>query len=162
MVLLDIDPIWAMLSATSTEHLPPPELNAHSFVLVSLKPMGMLVHIAVWGAQVLLFFTIGIVVWKILARRIPLGGILTGELRDGRAYFSIGRLQLLICVVVVALNYVIAMMARGTRSNLPDIHLLWVALMGASAVVYLAEKAWALLLSRNDLGSYERGTGNGQ
>lgn len=106
--------------------------------------MRLIAHFADWIALIFLLSTIGILLWKMLVGQISLKGIFLGDLRNRHVYFSVGRVQFLICVLAVSLDYVIEMVTRNTQSTLPNIGLIWVALLSGSGMFYLAEKAYGL------------------
>ena len=108
--------------------------------------MVLVAHFGFWVAMVFMLSLIGILLWKMLVGQIQLHGIFLGDLRNGRAYFSVGRVQLFCCVIAVALDYVIEMFTRSTPLILPNIDLIWVALLSGSGMFYLAEKAYSLWL----------------
>lgn len=123
--------------------------------------MSLVVFLANQLTRGLLVSLIGIVVGKILLGQISLRGVLLGDAHDGHSYFSLGRLQLLLCVLAVTVNYVILMTTRKAGLALPDIRPFWLALFSGSAVMYLVEKGFALWRIPSGT-SRERGDNNVQ
>jgi hypothetical protein len=85
------------------------------------------------------------IAWQLLAGRIRLDGLLCGDRQDGERYFSAGRAQYLAVTLFVAGQFVLRVIQDPAR--LPTIPNAALALLGGSAALYLAEKAWATLLS---------------
>lgn len=106
--------------------------------------MGRLAHVASEGALIFLLSVLCLVVWKILVGQISLKNIFLGDLRSGGTYLSIGRIQLLVCVVAVATEYMLLMSTDYARHTLPSVPFIWVALFGGSGLFYLTEKAYGL------------------
>ena len=106
--------------------------------------MQLIAHVAFWLEMGFLLSLMSILLWKILRGKISLKGIFLGDLRNGRVYFSVGRVQFLICVTAVTFDYVTNMVTRSTQATLPSIDPVWLALLGGSGMFYLAEKAFGL------------------
>ncbi len=85
------------------------------------------------------------IAWQLLAGRIRLDGLLWGDRQDGETYFSAGRAQYLAVTLFVAGQFVLRVIQNPAR--LPTIPNAALAVLGGSAALYLAEKAWATLLS---------------
>ncbi len=108
--------------------------------------MPSLTVISRWeGVALMIGFCLA-VAWQLLIRRIRLNGLLLGDDRDGETYFSAGRVQYLAVTLFVAGQFVLR--AIRDPAQLPTLPNAAVALLGGSAAVYLAEKAWAMLFSR--------------
>jgi hypothetical protein len=121
--------------------------------------MGLIAYAAIWLALAFLLSMLGALLWKMLGGQIALGGIFYGDHRNGTTYLSIGRIQLFVCVLMVVFDFALGMTARRARQAFPDIRLIWVVLFGVSAVLYLAEKAYALCQTAG-ISSHKRGNGN--
>lgn len=111
--------------------------------------MELVAFLANQLARGFLMLLAGIVLGKMLLGKISLRGIFQGDARDGHSYFSLGRLQLFLCVLAVTADYVILMITRA-RNALPEIRPVWLALFGGSALIYLAEKAFVLWSKPNE------------
>jgi hypothetical protein len=106
--------------------------------------MEQLETLARWGALGFLTGLAAVVACKMLFGTIPLSGLLTGDRRDGDAYFSLGRMQLLFFTLVIAANYVRQVAANASLTSLPDVPTGALAWLGGSQLFYLAGKARAL------------------
>ena len=91
----------------------------------------------------LVSFTVAVFL-KLLLGEIPLSGLLAGDRRGGTDYFSFGRAQLLVCTVIVAVNYLRQMTASPFITSLPDLPASTLELLGGSQLFYLVGKARAL------------------
>jgi hypothetical protein len=88
-----------------------------------------------------------LVVGQLLSGGINTSGLLLGTKGDGSAYVSPERVQLLLFTLAVAFQYVLAVLKNPTV--FPTIQQDWLALFGASHVVYLGGKLGALFVNRN-------------
>lgn len=96
-----------------------------------------------WGLGFLTALA-ALVLLQVLLGKISLRGLLTGERRDGTEYFSVGRTQLLVCTVVVLVNYTRQFLANPSLDSLPAVPAGALEVLGGSQLIYLAGKAWAL------------------
>lgn len=102
-----------------------------------------------WAALGFLTSLAVIIFAKLLFGSISLRGLLTGDRKGGAEYFSVGRTQLLILTLFVAVSYVRDMLLNSC-SSVPDIPtraLLWLV---GSQLFYLAGKARALWFNPSD------------
>lgn len=112
--------------------------------------------LARWGALGFLIALAAVVFSKILFGTVSLGGLLTGERRNGTEYFSVGRTQLLLFTLVIAVNYVRQVAANASTTSLPDLPTGTLAWLGGSQLFYLAGKARALLFTTSAPSPTER------
>src|SRR5712664_1688430 len=115
--------------------------------------MQRLVKVAHWVTLAVLVFLIGVVFLKFILGRISLDGLFSGDRHDGTDYFSFGRAQLLVCTVVVAVNYVRQVTASPLLNSLPDLPRTTLTLLGGSQLFYLVGKARALWFDPSTSGS---------
>lgn len=107
--------------------------------------MDRLVDLARWSCLTFLIALAAIIFYKILTGSISLDGLLSGDRKDGATYFSLGRTQLLIFTLVVAIRYIKEVILNPSTSSLPDISATTLGVLGGSQLFYLAGKAHALL-----------------
>jgi hypothetical protein len=107
--------------------------------------MPSLAGVSRWEGVALMGGFFLVIAWQLLAGRIRLDGLLWGDRQDGEKYFSAGRAQYLGVTLFVAGQFVLRVIQNPAQ--LPTISNASVALLGGSAAVYLAEKAWATLFS---------------
>lgn len=106
--------------------------------------------LARWAALGFLTALAAVVLFKVLLGKISLRGLLTGERRDGTEYFSLGRTQLLICSIVILVNYIRQFLANPSRVSLPDVPAVALGTIIGSQLIYLAGKARALWFDPSD------------
>jgi len=106
--------------------------------------MQQLVILARWATLGLLVSLAVAVFLKLLFGGIPLSGLLVGDRRGSTDYFSLGRAQLLVCTMFVAVNYLRQMTASPFVTSLPDLPASTLELLGGSQLFYLVGKARAL------------------
>jgi hypothetical protein len=107
--------------------------------------MVQLEIVARWGALGFLIALAVVVFFKMLTGFIPIGGLLTGEHKDGTAYFSVGRTQLLFFTVITAANYLRQLATSSSLTSLPDVSTGMLVILSVSELSYLVGKARALL-----------------
>ena len=90
----------------------------------------------------------GVVLWKILAGAISLDGLLDSFDEQGNRSFSSARAQLLIFTILVAGNYVLAVIQNPNRDVLPGMPDGLLAILGGSQAVYVAGKAWSAFVPK--------------
>jgi hypothetical protein len=115
--------------------------------------MNQLETLARWGPLGFLAALAAIVFSKLLSGTIPVGGLLTGERSDGSDYFSLGRTQLLICAVVIAVHYIREVTAHSSLTGMANMPTGMLQVLGASQLFYLAGKARALWFRSSDTSS---------
>jgi hypothetical protein len=96
--------------------------------------------VAIAGGLLLSGF-FGVVVLNLANGNISLAGLLETKGPSGRPSFSPARLQMLIATVVVAAQYVHAVIADPMRDSLPALPPAVLAVLGGSHAVYLGGKA---------------------
>jgi hypothetical protein len=104
--------------------------------------MATLVRIGVFAGGFILLGFAAVVVLHLVTGRIPLAGLLDSKAPDGRPSFSPARLQMLIFTVVVAAQYLHAVIVNPTQDSLPALPQGVVAALGGSHAVYLGGKAF--------------------
>jgi hypothetical protein len=104
--------------------------------------MVLLIRLAFDGAVLLMAGFAAVVVLQIVMGRISLDGLLYTKDDDGQRTFSPARLQLLIFTVVVAAQYVHAVLANPRLGSLPSLPQSVVATLGGSQAAYLGGKAF--------------------
>jgi hypothetical protein len=96
------------------------------------------------SAGVLLGFA-GVTLWQVASGRIPLAGLLRTKSPSGAGAetLSPARFQLLLFTLVVAADYLHAVLTNPSRTSLPALPSGVVAALGGSQAVYLGGKAFA-------------------
>lgn len=96
-----------------------------------------------------------LVLYRMLTGKINTRYLFYGTMRDGTLYFSPERVQLMIFTLWVALSYFldtyetqVVHLPPGQAPVLPDVPTHTLALMGASQMVYLAGKAYSMLIAK--------------
>jgi len=108
--------------------------------------MVLLVRLAFDGGSLLMAGFAAVVVLQIVMGRISLDGLLCTKDADGRWTFSPARLQLLIFTVVVAAQYLHAVLANPGLDSLPSLPQSVVATLGGSQAAYLGGKAFTAFI----------------
>jgi hypothetical protein len=114
--------------------------------------MGFLVATADWQAVLLLGGFFAVVLWKLFTGRIPLRGLLDGDVRDPNSpdgfssEASAGRVQSITVTLFVALWYLLQVIQNPKEfPRLPDA---MVGVLAGSQMLYLGGKARAMLSGR--------------
>jgi hypothetical protein len=102
--------------------------------------MALLTRLVLLDCGALLIGFFGIVAFKLANGTISLAGLLFAK-GAGRRSFSPARLQLLIFTVVVAADYLHALIVNPQQTSLPPIPQNVITALGGSQAVYLAGKA---------------------
>jgi hypothetical protein len=110
--------------------------------------MLSLSKVIVWTVYLFLGSLFATVAVQFLVGQINARGLLSGRVRGGASYFSPERVQLLIITLGLALQYLAQVLENTTPGQLPPVPQSWVALLGGSHAVYLAGKAYAMLLHK--------------
>src|SRR6266480_1216186 len=97
-----------------------------------------------WMPLAFLIALVVVVFCKLVSGSISLRGLLTADRHESVDSFSVGRVQLLVFTVVVAVTYVRDMLVNPSSAELPDVQTQTLALLGGSQLFYLAGKARAL------------------
>jgi len=114
--------------------------------------MPLFVKFAYWEALVLFGGFLGVVLWKLLVGSIPLSYLLDGDVRDPNSangfssQASTGRAQTLVVTLFVAGYYLLQLIRNPTE--LPQLSMPMVVVLGGSQAFYLAGKARDLLKGR--------------
>jgi hypothetical protein len=108
--------------------------------------MDLIFRLAVIECGALLLGLFGLVLWKIAVGEISLAGLLATKEPGGGSTFSPARLQLLIFTVVVAGNYLHAMLANPQGPSLPTLPYSVIAALGGSHAVYLGSKVMSAFI----------------
>jgi hypothetical protein len=108
--------------------------------------MAFLAKLAFLAGGTLLLGFAAVVLLQIVTGRIPLSGLLFSKDAGGAQTFSPARLQLLIFTVVVAANYLHAVLADPRQSSLPTLPTSVIAALGGSHAVYLGGKAFTAFI----------------
>ena len=103
--------------------------------------MPLLLKLTTIAAGALLFGFLGIVLLKLANGTISLVGLLETKGPSGPPSFSPARLQMLIATVVVAAQYLHAVVTCAPPGSLPKLPAAAVAVLGGSQAVYLGGKA---------------------
>jgi hypothetical protein len=109
--------------------------------------MAFLLTLLCWEGMLFLVAIALLVAGQLLSGGINTSGLLVGTKGDGGSYVSPERVQLLLFTLAVAFQYVAAVLKNPTV--FPTIQEDWLALFGASHVVYLGGKLGALFVNRN-------------
>jgi len=96
-----------------------------------------------------------LVLYRLLTGKINTQYLFYGKKFDGTRYFSPERVQLMISTLWVGLSYLldtyetqVVHLRPGTKPVLPDVPTKTLALLGTSQVVYLAGKAYSMLIAK--------------
>jgi len=95
-----------------------------------------ILHLEVMG---FLWALAGIVVYRILTRRIKIDGLLSEDNDPGKV--SAGRVQLLLATFAASATY-LAKVANATDGNMPDIDPNWLYVLGGSGGIFALEQGW--------------------
>jgi hypothetical protein len=106
-----------------------------------------LTNVSVLVTKAILAAFAAVVFIQLLTGGISTGFLLHGTQKDGRRYFSPGRVQLLVVTVFVAFGYLMSVAKNPNRTSLPDVDESVLALLFGSHVVYLSGKARALFFT---------------
>lgn len=106
--------------------------------------MSAAVIVAHWQGIFFLATLAITVTLKVAAGKISLNGLLTGDVRGGGTYFSLGRLQLLLVTILTAARYLKQLGTHLPLKTLPDVPTDAIRLLAFSQTMYLAGKARAL------------------
>lgn len=109
--------------------------------------MEFLLTLICWEGALFLAAIGLLIAGQLLSGGINTSGLLLGTKGDGSSYLSPERVQLLLFTIAVAFQYVSAVLKNPTV--FPTIQQDWLALFGASHVVYLGGKLGALFVNRN-------------
>lgn len=108
--------------------------------------MSALAIISGWEAIGIVAGFVLALAWNILRGRIHLRGLLSGDRASGETYFSWGRVQFLAVVLYIAGRYLFDVYRDSNK--FPEVPIVWIAILGISAALYTAEKAWAMRLGQ--------------
>jgi len=108
--------------------------------------MALLARLAFYGGTLLMAGFAAAVVLRIAMGRISLDGLLYTKDADGERSFSPARLQLLLFTVVVAAQYLHAVLANPRQDSLPTLPQGVIAMLGGSQAVYLGGKAFTTFI----------------
>ncbi len=108
-----------------------------------MLPLFRLEELGRDGALAFLILLALAVFLKILAGSISLNGLLSGDRGDGSSYFSLGRAQLLLFTLIIAVQYLRQVAAEPHLNSLPDLPAGALEVLGGSQVAYLIGKARA-------------------
>lgn len=108
--------------------------------------MYLLTRLTLLAGSVLIFGFAAVVLLQMMTGRISLVGLLDSKDESGRATFSPARLQLLIFTVVVAAQYLHAVLVNPRQDSLPSLPPEVIAALGGSQVVYLGGKAFTAFI----------------
>jgi hypothetical protein len=108
--------------------------------------MAFLARLTYHAAVALLFGFAAVVLLQIVSGRISLAGLLVSKDAGGGRTFSPARLQLLIFTVVVAANYLHAVLTDPRQGSLPSLPPSVIAALGGSHAVYLGGKAFTAFI----------------
>jgi hypothetical protein len=122
--------------------------------------MQLLITIVSWIVGLLLGGLVVVILYGILTRQINTRNLLYGRMRDGTAYLSPERVQLMIFTLWVGLIYLLDVFETRflnptpeTAHTLPDVNTQTLALLGGSQTVYLVGKALSMLVARRKKGT---------
>lgn len=108
-----------------------------------------------WMVGLFLVSLVVIVFYRLLTGKINTQYLFYGQRRDGTRYFSPERVQLMIFTLGVGLWYLfdtfetqVVHLPPHTKPVLPDVPTKTLALLGASHTVYLAGKAYKMLIAK--------------
>jgi len=110
--------------------------------------MLTLSKVFIWVVYLFLGALFATVAVQLLNGQINTKGLLSGRLRGGRSYLSPERIQLLIITLGIAGQYLTQVLENTKPGQLPPVPQSWLALLGGSHMVYLAGKAYAMLLHK--------------
>jgi hypothetical protein len=108
--------------------------------------MALLARLAFYGGNLLMVGFAAVVVLQIATGRISLDGLLYTKDADGGRSFSPARLQLLLFTVVIAAQYLHAVLADPRQDSLPTLPQGAVAVLGGSQAAYLGGKAFTAFI----------------
>jgi hypothetical protein len=103
--------------------------------------MHLLVRMVVIAGGVLWAGFLGVILFNIANGKISLAGLLDTKGPAGPPTFSPARLQMLIATIVVAGQYLHAIVVNPLQNSLPTLPPAAVAVLGGSHAVYLGGKA---------------------
>jgi len=108
--------------------------------------MAFLARLAFYGGGLLMAGFAAVVVLQIATGRISLDGLLYTKDPDGQRSFSPARLQLLLFTVVIAAQYLHAVLADPRQDSLPTLPQGAIAMLGGSQAAYLGGKAFTAFI----------------
>jgi hypothetical protein len=103
--------------------------------------MDLLSKLATIAACALLCGLVGVVMFKMADGTVSLAGLLETKGPAGPPSFSPARLQMLIATVVVAAQYLYAVITNPVPGSLPGLPSAALAVLGGSYAVYAGSKA---------------------
>jgi hypothetical protein len=106
-----------------------------------------LANVSVLVTKLIIIAFAAVVFVKLLTGGINTNHLLYGKKKDGRWYFSPGRVQLLVVTVFIAFGYFMSVLKNPNRTSLPDVDESVLALLFGSHAIYLGGKARALLFT---------------
>src|ERR1051326_8230465 len=108
-----------------------------------------------WTVGLFLVSLLALVLYRLLTGKINTQYLFYGQRRDGTLYFSPERVQLMIFTLWVGLSYLldtfetqVVHLPPNTTQVLPDVPTKTLALLGASHTIYLAGKAYKMLIAK--------------
>ncbi len=108
--------------------------------------MALLARLAFYGGSLLMAGFAAVVLLRIATGRLSLDGLLYTKDADGQRSFSPARLQLLLFTVVIAAQYLHAVLVDPRQDSLPKLPQGAIAMLGASQAAYLGGKAFTTFI----------------